>query len=156
MRQSGRDYRWTAVRGLLTGAFIIEAVFAWHGIGELAVQAFAKGDFPMIQGIALVVATTLLVNLVVDIIYAASIPDHLFVSSSTLTAPLPSRSGCVRFGPLEFLRRLFRTTQAQLGCHRSVAAVHGNVCPVRPPICPYELRVGSAKDPPSQEYPLWH
>jgi peptide/nickel transport system permease protein len=57
--------------GLLTGAFIIEAVFAWHGIGELAVQAFAKRDFPMIQGITLVVATTyVLVNLVVDLIYA--------------------------------------------------------------------------------------
>jgi peptide/nickel transport system permease protein/oligopeptide transport system permease protein len=61
--------------GLLTGAFIIEAVFAWHGIGELAVQAFAKRDFPMIQGITLVVAVTyVLVNLVVDVIYAALDP----------------------------------------------------------------------------------
>ncbi len=61
--------------GLLTGAFIIEAVFAWHGIGELAVQSFAKRDFPMIQGITLVVATTyVLVNLVVDVIYAALDP----------------------------------------------------------------------------------
>ena len=61
--------------GLLTGAFIIEAVFAWHGIGELAVQAFAKRDFPMIQGITLVVATTyVLVNLVVDVVYAALDP----------------------------------------------------------------------------------
>jgi peptide/nickel transport system permease protein len=60
---------------LLTGAFIIEAVFAWHGIGELAVQAFAKRDFPMIQGITLVVATTyVLVNLVVDVVYAAHDP----------------------------------------------------------------------------------
>ncbi len=61
--------------GLLTGAFIIEAVFAWHGIGELAVQAFAKRDFPMIQGITLVVAVTyVLVNLVVDVVYAALDP----------------------------------------------------------------------------------
>lgn len=61
--------------GLLTGAFIIEAVFAWHGIGELAVQAFAKRDFPMIQGITLVVAITyVLVNLVVDVFYAALDP----------------------------------------------------------------------------------
>jgi peptide/nickel transport system permease protein len=57
--------------GLLTGAFIIEVVFAWHGIGELAVQAFAKRDFPMIQGVTIVVATTyVLVNLVVDVICA--------------------------------------------------------------------------------------
>lgn len=57
--------------GLLSGAFIIEAVFAWHGIGELGVQAFAKRDFPLIQGIVLVVASSyVLVNLVVDILYA--------------------------------------------------------------------------------------
>jgi ABC-type dipeptide/oligopeptide/nickel transport system permease component len=57
--------------GLLSGAFIIEAVFAWHGIGELGVNAFAKRDFPLIQGIVLVVATSyVLVNLAVDLIYA--------------------------------------------------------------------------------------
>jgi peptide/nickel transport system permease protein len=56
---------------LLSGAFIIEAVFAWHGIGELGVRAFSKRDFPLIQGIVLVVATTyILVNLFVDILYA--------------------------------------------------------------------------------------
>ncbi|MDP9354508.1 MAG: ABC transporter permease [Chloroflexota bacterium] len=56
--------------GLLSGAFIIEAVFAWHGIGELAVKLFAKRDFPLIQGIVLVVATSyVLVNLAVDILY---------------------------------------------------------------------------------------
>ncbi len=56
--------------GLLSGAFIIEAVFAWHGIGELAVKSFAKRDFPLIQGIVLVVATSyVLVNLAVDILY---------------------------------------------------------------------------------------
>jgi peptide/nickel transport system permease protein len=61
--------------GLLTGAFIIEAVFAWHGIGELAVQAFAKRDFPLIQGITLVVAVTyVLVNLAVDLLYAVLDP----------------------------------------------------------------------------------
>ncbi len=57
--------------GLLSGAFIIEAVFAWHGIGELGVQAFAKRDFPLIQGIVLVVASSyVLVNLLVDVLYA--------------------------------------------------------------------------------------
>ncbi len=57
--------------GLLSGAFIIEAVFAWHGIGELAVSAFGKRDFPLIQGIILAIATTyVLVNLLVDLLYA--------------------------------------------------------------------------------------
>lgn len=58
------------VGGLLGGAFIIETVFAWHGIGELAVQAITQRDFPLIQGIIAVVAVTyVLVNLGVDIIY---------------------------------------------------------------------------------------
>jgi peptide/nickel transport system permease protein len=58
------------VGGLLGGAFIIEAVFAWHGIGELAVQAIGQRDFPLIQGIIAVVATTyVLVNLLVDLAY---------------------------------------------------------------------------------------
>ncbi len=57
--------------GLLSGAFIVEVVFAWHGIGELAVTALQHRDFPLIQGIVLVVATTyVLVNLAVDVLYA--------------------------------------------------------------------------------------
>ena len=58
------------VGGLLGGAFIIEAVFAWHGVGELAVQAISQRDFPLIQGIIVVVATTyVLVNVLIDISY---------------------------------------------------------------------------------------
>jgi peptide/nickel transport system permease protein len=44
------------IGALLAGVFIIEFVFAWHGVGELAIQALQKGDFPLIQGIVLVVA----------------------------------------------------------------------------------------------------
>jgi ABC-type dipeptide/oligopeptide/nickel transport system permease component len=58
------------VGGLLGGAFIIETVFAWHGIGELAVKAITQRDFPVIQGVIVVVAITyVLVNLVVDLSY---------------------------------------------------------------------------------------
>jgi ABC-type dipeptide/oligopeptide/nickel transport system permease component len=61
--------------GLLSGAFIIEVVFAWHGVGELAIHALQKRDFPLIQGIVLVVATTyVLVNLAVDVVYAVLDP----------------------------------------------------------------------------------
>ena len=57
--------------GLLSGAFIVEVIFAWHGIGELAIIALQHRDFPLIQGIVLVVATTyVLVNLAVDLVYA--------------------------------------------------------------------------------------
>jgi ABC-type dipeptide/oligopeptide/nickel transport system permease component len=59
------------IGGLLGGAFIIESVFAWQGVGQLAVQAITQRDFPMIQGVIAVVATTyVLVNLFVDIAYA--------------------------------------------------------------------------------------
>ena len=59
------------IGGLLGGAFIIEVVFGWHGIGELAVKAISWRDFNITQAIILVSASTyVLVNLVVDILYA--------------------------------------------------------------------------------------
>jgi ABC-type dipeptide/oligopeptide/nickel transport system permease component len=55
---------------LLSGAFIIEAVFAYPGVGLLAVSALQARDFPLIQGIVLLVATIyVLVNLAVDLLY---------------------------------------------------------------------------------------
>lgn len=55
---------------LLSGAFIIEAVFAYPGIGLLAVNALQARDFPLIQGIVLFVAVIyVVVNLVVDLLY---------------------------------------------------------------------------------------
>ncbi len=58
------------VGGLLSGAFIIEAVFAYPGIGLLAVNALQTRDFPVIQGIVLFVAVIyVLVNLLVDVLY---------------------------------------------------------------------------------------
>jgi ABC-type dipeptide/oligopeptide/nickel transport system permease component len=56
---------------LLGGAFIIETIFGWPGIGRLAVQAIFNRDFPLIQGTVLVGAVTyMLANLAVDIVYA--------------------------------------------------------------------------------------
>jgi ABC-type dipeptide/oligopeptide/nickel transport system permease component len=58
------------IGGLLGGAFIIENVFAWHGIGELGVNAIQWKDFTITQGIILVSAGTyVIVNLIVDILY---------------------------------------------------------------------------------------
>ncbi len=56
---------------MLGGAFIIEVVFAYRGVGELAVQSIQYRDFPMIQAITLAVAlTTVMVNLGVDLMYS--------------------------------------------------------------------------------------
>jgi ABC-type dipeptide/oligopeptide/nickel transport system permease component len=56
---------------LITGAVITENVFGWPGIGRLIIEALFSRDFPVVQGITLMVAATvLLINLLVDILYA--------------------------------------------------------------------------------------
>jgi peptide/nickel transport system permease protein len=55
---------------LLGGVVFTESVFAWPGIGQLAVQAVLNLDVPMIMGTVLFSATAVVVaNLVVDILY---------------------------------------------------------------------------------------
>lgn len=56
---------------LLGGTVVVESVFAINGIGRLVVQAINARDFPIVQGAVLVIATTfVLINLIVDILYA--------------------------------------------------------------------------------------
>lgn len=56
---------------LLGGTIITEQVFAINGVGRLMINAISARDFPMVQGSVLLVATIfVVVNLVVDIIYA--------------------------------------------------------------------------------------
>jgi ABC-type dipeptide/oligopeptide/nickel transport system permease component len=56
---------------IVTGAIIIETVFAWPGIGRMLYEAVLARDFPVVQGITLLVAVVVLsVNLIVDILYA--------------------------------------------------------------------------------------
>lgn len=55
---------------LLGGSVLVETVFVWPGVGRLAVQAITGKDFPLVQGVTLVVATTfVLVNTLVDLTY---------------------------------------------------------------------------------------
>ncbi|HSE95267.1 MAG TPA: ABC transporter permease subunit, partial [Methylomirabilota bacterium] len=54
---------------------LIETIFAWPGIGQLTLQAFQVRDFPLIQGIVIVYAVTVILsNLAVDMAYAALNP----------------------------------------------------------------------------------
>ncbi len=56
---------------LLGGAVIIEQVFAWPGVGRLAVTAITSRDYPIIQATVLLVSCVfVVVNLLVDIGYA--------------------------------------------------------------------------------------
>ena len=60
---------------LLGGAVITEQIFAWPGVGQLAVQAVLSRDYPVLQGTILVIAAiTTLVQLAVDLAYALMDP----------------------------------------------------------------------------------
>ena len=60
---------------VLGGAVVVESIFNWPGIGNLALKAIQDRDFPMIQGTVLVIAGVFtLINVVVDLTYAALDP----------------------------------------------------------------------------------
>jgi peptide/nickel transport system permease protein len=55
---------------LMAGSIILESVFALPGLGRLALGALSARDLPVVQGITLFVATTIvLINFVVDVLY---------------------------------------------------------------------------------------
>jgi peptide/nickel transport system permease protein len=57
--------------GLLSGAVIIETIFSLPGNGQLLVTSIFNRDFPVVQGLVVVIATVfILVNVVVDVVYA--------------------------------------------------------------------------------------
>ena len=56
---------------LLAGAVITETIFAWPGVGRLAVESINSRDMPVIQGVVMVFAVMYaLVNLLTDVFYA--------------------------------------------------------------------------------------
>ncbi len=55
---------------LLGGAVVTETVFAWPGIGRLAIQSIFNRDYPVVQSAVLLVAMAfVVVNLLVDLAY---------------------------------------------------------------------------------------
>src|SRR5690625_776580 len=56
---------------LLGGAVVTETVFNWPGVGRMLIQAILRKDFPVVQGIVLVLALSFVgINLAVDLVYA--------------------------------------------------------------------------------------
>lgn len=56
---------------LLGGAVVTETIFAWPGVGRLAITSILQRDYPVVQGCVLLVAVLfVLINLAVDLLYA--------------------------------------------------------------------------------------
>jgi ABC-type dipeptide/oligopeptide/nickel transport system permease component len=69
----------TAVTGwfaeLLAGAFFVEYIFGWQGIGKVTVDALEKLDYPVVMGAVLIAATFfILINILADILYGVVDP----------------------------------------------------------------------------------
>jgi ABC-type dipeptide/oligopeptide/nickel transport system permease component len=57
--------------GFMNGSVVVEQVFAWPGIGRMALTSVSGRDFPVIQGVVIMVGVFFIViNLMVDIMYA--------------------------------------------------------------------------------------
>lgn len=69
----------TAITGwfaeLLAGAFFVEYIFGWKGIGKVTVDALEKLDFPVVMGSVLITATFfIVVNILADVLYGVVDP----------------------------------------------------------------------------------
>ena len=63
------------IGNLLAGAVIVETVFAWPGIGQLAIQSIQARDFLVVQAIVLFVSSVYIaMNLLADLAYATIDP----------------------------------------------------------------------------------
>lgn len=60
---------------MMGGAIVVENVFAWNGVGRLAIEAVFARDYPLIQGFILFFATVVvIVSLLIDLLYAVLDP----------------------------------------------------------------------------------
>ncbi len=67
------------VGAMLGGAVVTETIFAWPGIGRLAIQAINNRDIPLVQAVVFVAAATIVtVNLATDLLYGYYDPQIRF------------------------------------------------------------------------------
>ena len=56
---------------LLGGAVLVEAIFAWPGIGQLIEQGISRRDYPLVQVLLLLsVAVFVVIQLITDVVHA--------------------------------------------------------------------------------------
>src|SRR5262245_55485152 len=137
---------------LLGGAILTETVFSWPGLGSMMVRAIQARDYPLVQGGVLLIATTfVLVNLMVDLLYAVFDPR---IRYDGRRAGVPAERGrCLRARPRGRDGRA-RGCGAVAGPARSRRHRHGAAA--RPHLhsrpCPRHRRV---RPRPPQPPPLW-
>ncbi|MDQ3257113.1 MAG: ABC transporter permease [Acidobacteriota bacterium] len=60
---------------LLSGAVLVETVFAWPGLGRLMIDSLAMRDYPVLMGLFLLMSTSVaVVNFITDLTYAVLDP----------------------------------------------------------------------------------
>ncbi len=60
---------------LIGGAILTETIFSWPGIGKWIYEGISRRDYPVIQGgILLIAATVIMINIIVDLLYAWANP----------------------------------------------------------------------------------
>src|SRR5207302_9468937 len=99
---------------LLSGAVVTESIFSLPGMGRLLVQAILARDLPIVQGAVLLAAvTSVLTNLLVDLVYGMADPRIRFdcrhrgegappptrSAAGTTGADPPAPAGAVPAGP---------------------------------------------------------
>jgi peptide/nickel transport system permease protein len=58
------------IPNIISGSTIIEQIFGWPGIGSLMISSISNRDYPVVMGVAVIIATTVLVtNILLDIVY---------------------------------------------------------------------------------------
>ncbi|XEC93094.1 nickel ABC transporter permease [Paenibacillus tarimensis] len=74
-----------SIGNLLTGSVVIETLFAWPGLGSMAVEAIFQRDYPVIQGYVLLTGIFVVtVNLLVDIAYVLLDPRIRYSKGGSL------------------------------------------------------------------------
>ena len=117
---------------LLGGVIVVEIVFAWPGLGQLALDAVRARDYPVVQGAVLLFATTfLVVNLLVDLLYAALDPRIRLPVSGARCARW-RRQHRLRPWVRRWSRSLVAGRRGRRGVRRGARAVR----PERPPTSP--------------------
>jgi peptide/nickel transport system permease protein len=63
------------IPALFAGAVVIEQIFAWPGMGQLALAAITQRDYPVLMGFTMIIAVlVLLSNIIADVAYAVVDP----------------------------------------------------------------------------------